>query len=150
MVRFERKQLGFFPTPISELPNLRQRLGGPCLMIKRDDLSGLAFGGNKTRKLEYLIGDAFAQGCDTVITGGAEQSNHCRQTAAACAVCGLECHLVLGGSEPATLQGNILLDHLFGAHTHWSGEFRKGETIPKLMDELKKRGRRPYVIPYGG
>jgi D-cysteine desulfhydrase len=150
MVGFERKQLGFFPTPISDLPNLRQRLGGPRLMIKRDDLSGLAFGGNKTRKLEYLIGDALAQGCDTVITGGAEQSNHCRQTAAACALCGLECHLVLGGSEPATLQGNILLDHLFGAHIHWSGKLRKGENIPELVDELKKRGRRPYVVPYGG
>lgn len=150
MQTFDRKQLGFFPTPLTELPCLSRKLGGPRIMIKRDDLSGLALGGNKTRKLEFLIGDALAKGCDTIITGGAEQSNHCRQTAAAAALCGLDCHLVLGGSEPEALQGNILLDHLLGANIHWSGQFRKGERIPDLVRELEGKGRRPYVIPYGG
>jgi L-cysteate sulfo-lyase len=150
MKSFDRKQLGFFPTPLTELPFLTRKLGGPRILIKRDDLSGLATGGNKTRKLEFLIGDALAKGCDTIITGGAEQSNHCRQTAAAAALCGLDCHLVLGGMEPETVQGNLLLDHLLGAHIHWSGQFRKGEKIPELVRELEGKGCRPYVIPYGG
>lgn len=92
--------LGFFPTPLHELTQLSVRLGGPRLLIKRDDQTGLALGGNKTRKLEFLIADALAQGCDTVITAGAAQSNHCRQTAAAAAQAGLNCHLVLGGAPP--------------------------------------------------
>lgn len=146
----QRKSLGFFPTPLTDLPTLTRNLGGPRIMIKRDDLTGLAFGGNKTRKLEFLIGDAIATGCDTIVTGGAEQSNHCRQTAAACAVCELECHLVLGGSAPDSLQGNILLDYLLGAHIHWAGKFRKGEGIPGIVESLLKVKRRPYVIPYGG
>ena len=95
-----RTSLGFFPTPVAELKRLTAKLAGPKILIKRDDLTGLAFGGNKTRKLEFLIGDALSKNCDTIITGGAEQSNHCRQTAAACAASGLECHLVLGGPEP--------------------------------------------------
>ena len=100
--------------------------------MKRDDQTGLAFGGNKTRKLEYILGDAMTQGCDSVITAGAAQSNHCRQTAAAAAKLGLECHLVLGGKEPDKPSGNLLLDNLFGCHIHWSGEHRKGEDIPEL------------------
>lgn len=147
---FSRTKLGFFPTPLTDLARLSKRLGGPRIMIKRDDLSGLAFGGNKARKLEFLIGDAIAQGCDTIITGGAEQSNHCRQTAAAAALCGLECHLVLGGNQPEVSQGNLLLDQLLGAEIHWSGKFRKGEKIPELRQELERMGRRPYVVPYGG
>jgi len=149
-INLPKTQLGFFPTPISELKRLSKKLGGPRIFIKRDDLTGLAFGGNKTRKLEFLIGDAVSVGCDTIITGGAEQSNHCRQTAAACAVSGLECHLVLGGSEPEIPKGNFLLDKLFGAKIHWSGEFRKGEKIPQITEELIQLGKKPYVIPYGG
>ena len=149
-IDFPKKQLGFFPTPITELKNLSKQLGGPGIFIKRDDLTGLAFGGNKTRKLEYLIGDALSKGCDTIVTGGAEQSNHCRQTAAACAVSGLECHLVLGGSEPEFPRGNFLLDKLFGAHVHWDNLFRKGEKIPEVSDELIQLGKKPYIIPYGG
>lgn len=153
---YRRRTLGFFPTPISELTRLGKVLGGPSILIKRDDLSGLALGGNKVRKLEFLLGDALLHGCDTIISGGAEQSNHCRQTAAACAVCDLECHLVLGGSEPdpdgaeLRFKGNLLLDRIFGARIHWSGEFRKGETIPQLAQSLRASGRNPYVIPYGG
>jgi len=145
-----KKQLGFFPTPITGLKQLSKKLCGPRIFIKRDDLTGLAFGGNKTRKLEYFIGDALLKGCDTIITGGAEQSNHCRQTAAACATSGLECHLVLGGSEPEFPKGNFLLDKLFSAHVHWDGTFRKGEKIPQISEELSRLGKKPYIVPYGG
>ncbi|PKL82467.1 MAG: D-cysteine desulfhydrase family protein [Ignavibacteriae bacterium HGW-Ignavibacteriae-3] len=147
---FPRKQVGFFPTPVTELKRLTEKLHGPKIFIKRDDLTGLAFGGNKTRKLEFFIGDALSKGCDTIITGGAEQSNHCRQTAAACAVSGLECHLVLGGSEPEIPQGNLLLDKLLGAHIHWDSKFRKGEMIPQISKELTLQGKKPYPVPYGG
>ncbi len=143
-------QLGFFPTPLIELKRLSKRLAGPQIFMKRDDLTGLASGGNKTRKLEFLLGEAVEQGCDLVITAGAGQSNHCRQTAAAAACCGLGCHLVLGGRAPDILDGNLLLDDLLAAEIHWSGDFRKGETIPELVAQLKTAGHKPYVIPYGG
>jgi D-cysteine desulfhydrase len=118
--------------------------------MKRDDLTGLGLGGNKVRKLEFLVGEALAQGCDTLITGGAAQSNHCRQTAAAAAACGLACHLALGGEPPATPEGNLLLDRLFGAVILWTGELRKGEKIPEIAESLRSAGRKPYVVPYGG
>src|SRR5512146_678730 len=117
-----RCSLGFFPTPLVRLSRLTERLAGPRIFMKRDDLSGLGLGGNKVRKLEFLVGEALAQGCDTLVTGGAEQSNHCRQTAAAAATCGLACHLVLGGQAPSVPEGNLLLDQLFGAVIHWTGE----------------------------
>ena len=125
-------------------------LGGPRLFIKRDDLTGLALGGNKTRKLEYLVGAAVAREADTLITAGAIQSNHCRQTAAAAAKMGMACHLVLGGSAPSTANGNLLLDGLLGATIHWAGEHRKGEDIPRIAEELRAAGRRPFIVPYGG
>jgi L-cysteate sulfo-lyase len=118
--------------------------------MKRDDLTGLGLGGNKVRKLEFLVGEALAQGCDTLVTGGAAQSNHCRQTAAAAAACGLACHLALGGEPPSVAEGNLLLDQLFGAVIHWTGEFRKGETILEIAESLRLAGRKPYVVPYGG
>lgn len=145
-----RTNLGFWPTPLHACPNLTKHLGGPSIFIKRDDQSGLGLGGNKVRKLEFLLGDALKQGCDTLITGGAAQSNHCRQTAAAAAACGLQCHLLLGGEAPDQASGNLLLDELFGAHIHWCGEHRKGEDIPELAKELQKAGRNPGIIPYGG
>ncbi|MCK5096803.1 MAG: D-cysteine desulfhydrase family protein [Desulfobacteraceae bacterium] len=145
-----RKSLGFFPTPLAELKRLSQYLKGPRILIKRDDLTGLALGGNKTRKLEFLIADALKQGCDTIITAGAAQSNHCCQTAAAAAKYGLGCHLALGGKVPDTLTGNLLLDDLLGAKIHWTGALRKGETIPNIVAELTQEGYKPYVIPYGG
>ena len=88
--------------------------------------------------------------CDVVVTAGAAQSNHCRQTAAAAAVCGLDCHLVLGGLKPEQAKGNYLLDRLLGAQVHFAGDFRKGETVPEVVEELQSRGYKPYVIPYGG
>ncbi|QHJ09861.1 D-cysteine desulfhydrase [Paraglaciecola mesophila] len=142
--------LGVFPTPIHKLSRLSAYLGGPQIYIKRDDLTGLALGGNKTRKLEYLLADALGNDSDCIITAGAAQSNHCRQTAAACATLGLECHLVLGGQAPNVANGNLLLDQLFGAHIHWSGENRKGEDIPNIVATLREQGRNPYVVPYGG
>lgn len=145
-----RASLGFFPTPLMNLQRLSRQLGGPRILMKRDDQSGLALGGNKTRKLEYLVGAAIAKGCDTLVTGGAAQSNHCRQTAAAAAANGLECHLVLGGEAPTTTDGNLLLDQLLGAQIHWSGESRKGEQIPQITEQLRAAGRTPYIVPYGG
>ena len=142
--------LGFFPTPTVRLNRLTEAVGGADIFIKRDDLTGLALGGNKTRKLEYILADALAQGCDTIITAGAAQSNHCRQTAAAAAQLGLVCHLVLGGEAPGQATGNLLLDQLFGSHIHWAGGHRKGEDIPALQAQLTAAGHKPYVVPYGG
>jgi len=146
----KRVSLAYLPTPITELTRLSQFLGGPRLFIKRDDLTGLALGGNKTRKLEYILAEALAQGADCLITAGAIQSNHCRQTAAAAATLGLECHLVLGGEAPELANGNVILDTLLGAHLHWSGDNRKGEDIPALVATLQAQGKQPYVVPYGG
>jgi len=144
-----RYPLGFFPTPIVECRRLSESLGGPRILMKRDDQTGLAMGGNKTRKLEVLLAEALAQGCDTLISGGAEQSNHCRQTAAAAAMAGLECHLVLGGESPEIFNGNLLLDQILGAQIHWTGPLRKGEKIPEIAEQLRNQGKKPYVIPYG-
>jgi L-cysteate sulfo-lyase len=145
-----RESLGFFPTPLVELTKLSKKLDGPKIFMKRDDNTGLALGGNKTRKLEFILADALAQGADTVITAGAAQSNHCRQTAAAAASLGLECHLVLGGNEPDHVEGNLLLDKIFGCRIHWAGKNRKGEDIPHIVEQLRNEGKKPYVVPYGG
>jgi D-cysteine desulfhydrase len=142
--------LAQLPTPVEELPRLSRQLGGARLFVKRDDQTGLAGGGNKARKLEFLMADALAQGADVVITAGAIQSNHCRQTAAAAARLGLECELVLGGEPPAAPAGNLLLDQLLGARIHWSGPQRRGEPLTALAEELRAAGRRPCLIPYGG
>jgi len=147
---FPRTSLGFFPTPLVELTRLSSLLGGPAIFMKRDDLTGLAMGGNKTRKLEYLLGDALSLGSDVIITAGAAQSNHCRQTAAAAAKLGMECHLLLGGEAPERVSGNLLLDRIFGCHIHWTGEHRKGEDLPVIFEELRAAQKRPYIVPYGG
>jgi D-cysteine desulfhydrase len=146
----EKYSLGFFPTPLEKLDNLSKIYPNYNLFIKRDDNTGLASGGNKTRKLQYFIHDVLEKDCDTVITAGAQQSNHCRQTAAACAKVGLECHLLLGGKEPESYNGNLLLSHLLGAKIHFTGDNRKGEDIIKLKQEFENKGRKAYEIPYGG
>lgn len=148
--KLPRVPLGFFPTPMEELTRLSDLLDGPRIFIKRDDLSGLAFGGNKVRKLEFLVGEAIARGADTLITAGAVQSNHCRQTAAAAARCGLKCELLLGGPEPETPSGNLLLDKVLGATLHFSGAGRKGESLQDVAASVTASGHRPYIIPYGG
>jgi len=145
-----RYPLGFFPTPIEPLPNLSARLGGPQLWVKRDDQTGLATGGNKTRKLEYLLAEALRQGCDTLLTIGAPQSNHARQTAAAAAKAGLKRALVLRGRAPDERTGNILIDDLIGAEVFWAGARPDGDALAEVADELRARGQKPYVIPLGG
>jgi D-cysteine desulfhydrase len=120
------------------------------LWIKRDDQTGLATGGNKARKLEFLVADALAGGADTLITGGAGQSNHARQTAAAAAKFGLPCTLVLRGAEPPEMQGNLLLDRLLGAKVVWAGSQPLAEVMAQVAEELQHIGHRPYVVPYGG
>jgi D-cysteine desulfhydrase len=142
--------LGFFPTPLERLENLSKKYSNYNLFIKRDDNTGLATGGNKTRKLQYLIYDSLEKGCDTIITAGAQQSNHCRQTAAACAQAGLECHLLIGGKKPKNYNGNLLLSHLLGANIHFTGDNRKGEDILRLKEDLEKKEKNVYEIPYGG
>src|SRR5512139_393786 len=115
MPAIQRLHFAHLPTPIEELSRLSDALGGPRILVKRDDQTGLAFGGNKTRKLEFLIAEALDQGARTLISGGALQSNHCRQTAAAAARFGLGCILVLSGEMPDNPSANLLLDELFGA-----------------------------------
>src|SRR5690349_20903335 len=117
--KLPRFPLAQLPTPIEKLPRLSHELGGPEILIKRDDQTGLALGGNKTRKLEFLVGDALKQGADTLVTAGAAQSNHCRQTAAAAAKAGLKCELLLNGKRPEVPNGNLLLNELLGANLHW-------------------------------
>lgn len=145
-----RVNLAHLPTTVQELKRLSDFLGGPALFIKRDDQTGLALGGNKTRKLEFLAADAMAKGCDYLITTGAAQSNHCRQTAAAAAALGLGCGLVLRGDPLPDLTGNLLLDTLVGADLFWSGENPIDEVIQEVMMEVKSSGHSPYLIPLGG
>ena len=147
----DRVQLAHLPTPIEPLPRLSQLLHGPELYIKRDDLTGLGIGGNKTRKREFLVGDALYQGADTLISAGAVQSNHCRQVAAAAARLGLGCVLVLTGAEPEFKQGNLLLDILSGAETCFVANRHDRETtLETTFNQLKHAGKKPYLIPYGG
>jgi L-cysteate sulfo-lyase len=153
---FPRRSLGHFPTPLEPMDRLSEHLGGPRIWVKRDDCTGLSSGGNKTRKLEFLIADALEKGADCVITQGATQSNHARQTVAAAARTGLACHILLenrtGSDDPQYLgNGNVLLDRLLGA----SVEHRPGGTdmaleMETLADRLRAGGRKPYVIPGGG
>ena len=148
--RLYRVSIGHLPTPLEPLHRLSAMLGGPELWIKRDDQTGLATGGNKTRKLEFLVADALAQEADTLISCGATQSNHARQTAAAAAKFGMACTLVLRGEEPPQAQGNLLLDRLLGAEVVWAGDEPLVERMEAVADDLRAQGRRPYVVPYGG
>ena len=145
-----RHPLAQLPTPIAQLERLTRALGGPELLIKRDDQTGLALGGNKTRKLEFLVGQALAQGADTLVTLGAAQSNHCRQTAAAAAQAGLQCELILNGNKPEVANGNLLLNELLGARLHWIERSQRAAKTETLEAELRAAGRKPYLIPVGG
>jgi D-cysteine desulfhydrase family pyridoxal phosphate-dependent enzyme len=153
---FPRFPLIHAPTPLEPLSRLRQHLGGPRLYIKRDDCTGLAFGGNKSRKLEFLLGEAMAQRATAVITAGGLQSNHVRQTAAAAAKAGLACHLVLARNVPINTaiyqtNGNLFLDKLLGASVHICGPNEtRLEKSQSLMAELTSKGEKPYFIPVGG
>jgi D-cysteine desulfhydrase family pyridoxal phosphate-dependent enzyme len=150
MITLPRIRIAFLPTPVERLPRLSAELGGPSILIKRDDLTGLAFGGNKTRKLEYLLAEAQANGARTIITAGAVQSNHCRQTAAACARLGFDCILVLSGEKPSVATGNLLLDDLFNAKFVWIHNEERDRMLELTFRKAWEEGRRPYLIPYGG
>jgi len=145
-----RFALAHLPTPIQPLDRFSKALRGPEIWIKRDDLTGLATGGNKARKLEFLFGDALSKGADAIITAGGPQSNHCRQTAAAAARADLECHLVFGGSSDSPLIGNRFLDQLLGAQEHWTPKGTRDAKMTELAHELMDHGKKPYVIPVGG
>lgn len=145
-----REEFAHLPTPLERMERLSKHLNGPDLFIKRDDQTGLATGGNKTRKLEFLVADALAQGCDHLVTTGAAQSNHCRQTAAAAAHFGLGCTLVLRGEKPSLVSGNYLLDQILGAHIYWTGQRERSEVVAEAVAELQAMGRKPYIIPLGG
>jgi len=152
MKRLPRVKLAMLPTALEEAPRLSHELG-VALFVKRDDNTGLALGGNKARKLEYLVGEALELAADTLITTGVAQSNHCRMTAAAAAKMGLACHLVLSGAAPTVKQGNLLLDELLGAKVHFLGsddESLATARMQALREELTARGARPYLIPLGG
>ena len=146
-----RLNFAHLPTPIETLPRLSETLGGPRLLVKRDDQTGLAFGGNKTRKLEFLVAEARDQGAKTLISGGALQSNHCRQTAAAAARFGFECILVLTGDMPAQPSANLLLDQLFGAQVvHVPDRKDRDRILQETFDRAAEKGKKPYLVPYGG
>ena len=150
-MNISRLHLAHLPTPVETLPRLSEALGGPRLLIKRDDQTGLAFGGNKTRKLEFLVAEARDQGAKTLISGGALQSNHCRQTAAAAARFGLECILVLTGEMPEQPSANLLLDQLFGAHVVYVSDRKdRDEILQQTFDRAAEKGMKPYLVPYGG
>ncbi|NCA72542.1 MAG: D-cysteine desulfhydrase family protein [Sphingobacteriia bacterium] len=146
-----RLNLAHLPTPIEPLPRLSALLGDPRLFIKRDDQTGLALGGNKTRKLEFLVAEAQAQGARTLVTAGAWQSNHCRQTAAAAAHCGMDCILVLTGERQADASGNLLLDHLLGARIVATPDRRdRDRLLEETVENAAAQGQAPYLVPYGG
>lgn len=145
-----RVHLAHLPTPLEKLDRLSRHLGGPDIYVKRDDLTGLATGGNKTRKLEFLVADALAHGCNHLVTTGGPQSNHCRQTAAAAAKTGMGCTLVLNGKKPDNTTGNLLLDELLGAHVYWTNGRNRQEVMAEVIKEQETMGHKPYLIPLGG
>ena len=156
LARYGRLGLAHLPTPLEPLKRLTQHLGGPRLWVKREDCTGIGFGGNKLRKLDFVLSEATDAGADTIVSGGVVQSNSQRQVAAVAAKLGLECHLVEyhGRLEAPTsdyeTSGNALLNRLFGARLHrcdWSGD--RNHAIQRLAEQLAAEGRRPYVVPYG-
>ncbi|MFV1440535.1 MULTISPECIES: D-cysteine desulfhydrase [unclassified Phaeobacter] len=156
LARFPRRFIAHLPTPLERLDRLSKELGGPEIWIKRDDCTGLSTGGNKTRKLEFLMAEAELQGADMVMTQGATQSNHARQTAAFAAKLGLDCHILLEdrtGSNNANYNnnGNVLLDHLHGATTEKRpGGLDMNAEMEAVAEKFRADGRKVYTIPGGG
>ena len=153
--RFPRVSLAHLPTPLEHLPRLSAELGGPDIYIKRDDCTGLASGGNKTRKLEFSMGAALAEDADTVITVGAVQSNHVRQTAAAACKLGLKCEVLLehrvgDPDDDYTNSGNVFLDRMYGANLREYPDGTDFDTeMEKIAEEVRAAGGKPYIIPGG-
>ncbi|MFN3574684.1 MAG: D-cysteine desulfhydrase [Phenylobacterium sp.] len=156
LARFPRAHFAHLPTPLEAAPRLGEALGGVNLFVKRDDCTGLAGGGNKTRKLEFLVGEALARGADTLVTQGAVQSNHVRQTAAAAARFGLACEVILetrtgSKAEDYNENGNVLLDRLLGAALRTvPGGSDMNAALEETAQAVRDRGGKPYVIPGGG
>ena len=150
MKEIERLRFAHLPTVVEDLGRLSGQFGGPRLLIKRDDQTGLAFGGNKTRKLEFLVAEALAQNARMLMTAGAMQSNHCRQTAAAAARFGLRCRLVLAGEPPEKATANFLLDQLLGAEVVWTSWDQRVQALQEAFEAAQKAGEDPYLVPYGG
>ncbi|WP_189370458.1 D-cysteine desulfhydrase [Tateyamaria omphalii] len=156
LAKFPRVSLGHLPTPLEPMDRLSEHLGGPRIWVKRDDCTGLSSGGNKTRKLEFLMADAQRQGADTIITQGATQSNHARQTAAAAAKLGMACHILLedrtgSKDENYVLNGNVLLDRLHGATvSKRPGGADMNAEMTTLAEQVLRDGKIPYVVPGGG
>ncbi|MDX1508955.1 MAG: D-cysteine desulfhydrase family protein, partial [Woeseiaceae bacterium] len=153
--RFPRVSLAHLPTPLEHLPNLSKALGGPQIWVKRDDCTGLATGGNKTRKLEFSMAAAIAAGADTIVTVGAVQSNHVRQTAAASAKLGLKCevlleHRVANPTDNYAQSGNVFLDRMFGANLReYPGGTDFDEAMAAVVEEVRSNGGTPFLIPGG-
>ena len=153
--KFARVSLAHLPTPLEHLPRLSEHLGGPDIYVKRDDCTGLATGGNKTRKLEFSMGEAVEQGADTIITVGAIQSNHVRQTAAAACKLGMDCEVLLEHrvgqpSETYTTSGNVFLDRIFGANLReYPGGTDFDVEMAAIAEEVRANGGKPYIIPGG-
>lgn len=145
--QFER--LSILPTPLDEAPRLSAAIGATVL-VKRDDLTGLAMGGNKARKLDYLLRDALDRGCDTLVTAGGAQSNFARMTAGAAAKLGMRCHLVLSGEAPDRISGNLVLDRLFGAELHFAGSHDWTALESEVARIAAEAGDRAYAMPIGG
>lgn len=148
-----RVRLASLPTPLEAAPRLSETLGGPAIWLKRDDLTGLAMGGNKARKLEFLMGEARESNARLVITAGGQQSNHCRMTAAAARKLGMRCLLLLTGEPPATAQGNLLLDMLFGAELQFVGDvgfLELDDLLKEVFERQRRDGKEPFLIPVGG
>lgn len=156
LVNFDRIALAHLPTPLEPLERLSQHLGGPRIFVKRDDATGLAQGGNKVRKLEFLLGEARRAGVDTLVTVGGVQSNHARQTAAVAARLGLACELILpryvDWPDPVyATSGNVLLNQLFGARMHVLPESTlEPAVLEAILADIRRRGGRPFYIPVGG
>jgi D-cysteine desulfhydrase family pyridoxal phosphate-dependent enzyme len=150
---FPRFPILWGETPLEPLPRFAEAIGAKSVWVKRDDLTGLAFGGNKLRKLEYLLGEAQAEGCDLVITGGSPQSNHARLTAAAARKAGMEVWLCFAGKRWGEWQGNLLLDHIMGSKCYLTGAYGSDGlflAMQKKAEEARSQGKKPYVIPVGG
>jgi D-cysteine desulfhydrase family pyridoxal phosphate-dependent enzyme len=153
LINIPHVPLAFLPTPIMEATRLSAAIDGPRLWIKRDDLTGFGFGGNKIRGLEFLLADALAQGADTLVTGAAPQSNYVRATAAVAAHAGLKMIAVYSGKPPPQVQGNYRLTRLLGAEIHFTGDPDRASVdgaIEETANELRSAGQRPYTIPRGG
>ena len=156
LAKFPRVRIAHLPTPLEPMPRLSEHLGGPEIWIKRDDCTGLSTGGNKTRKLEFLMAEAQEQGADLVMTQGATQSNHARQTAAAAARLGMDCHILLEdrtgyNHENYKFNGNVLLDHLHGATMEGRGpDLDMNAEMEAVADAFREKGRSVYTIPGGG